>query len=376
MKILFISNYSELYGANRSLLTLLNHFNQKGQYEIKLFVPSKGGIVQELEKCNISYDVLPYISQLWYYKLQMKYLVQPLLILFTFLMLPYLIILVKKYNPDIIYSNTSAENVGVIIAKILKIKHISHIREFMDLDHSAQFIGGNGWKKKYIHLSDGIIYVSQSVAKWVNQNASMLPNQKVVYNGVNMPCEIPHKCHWEHPRFGIVGILDEEKGQHVAIKYFQKLLLKMPTAQLYIYGDKKGEYKNKLYKMVRDLNLTNNVVFHGFVKDTTVIYREMDVLLMCSRMEGFGRVTVEAMQYGIPVVGYNSGGTSEIVIHGKNGYLFENEEQFVDSIGELFSSPIKYEDISSFAYHDSHDRFSVKKYCESVELFVESIYES
>ena len=119
MKILFISNYSELYGANRSLLTLLNHFNQKEQYEIRLFIPSKGGIVQELEKCNIKYDIIPYISQLWYYKLQIKYLVQPLLILFTLLMLPYLVIRAKKYHPDIIYSNTSAENVGIIIAKTL-----------------------------------------------------------------------------------------------------------------------------------------------------------------------------------------------------------------------------------------------------------------
>ena len=75
------------------------------------------------------------------------------------------------------------------------------------------------------------------------------------------------------------------------------------------------------------------------------------------------------------MIGYNIK-SSVKKLYLKNGYLFENEEQFVDSIGELFSSPIKYKDISSFAYHDSHDRFSIKKYCESVELFVESIYES
>ncbi|MDD6016433.1 MAG: glycosyltransferase [Prevotellaceae bacterium] len=376
MKILFISNYSELYGANRSLLTLLNHFNQKEQYEIRLFIPSKGGIVQELEKCNIKYDIIPYISQLWYYKLQIKYLVQPLLILFTLLMLPYLVIRAKKYHPDIIYSNTSAENVGIIIAKTLGVKHISHIREFMDLDHSAKFVGGNDWKKKYIDLSDGIIYVSKSVAEWVNQSPHLSSNQTVVYNGVNMPCMNPHKCHWEQFHFGIVGILDEEKGQHIAIQYFHRMLSEMPSAKLHIYGDKEGEYKKLLHRLVDDLNMWENVVFHGFVKDAATIYNEMDVLLMCSRMEGFGRVTVEAMQHGIPVIGYNAGGTSEIVINNKNGFLFEDEEQFVNSVHELFSSPSRYEEISAAAYQDSHYRFSIERYCESVEQFVESIYNS
>ncbi len=44
---------------------------------------------------------------------------------------------------------------------------------------------------------------------------------------------------------------------------------------------------------------------------------------MCSRMEAFGRVTVEALKAGLPVIGSNSGGTTEIIENNTNGVIFK-----------------------------------------------------
>ena len=377
-RILFISHYSELYGANRSLLTLLEYFNKRADYVIRLLVPSNGNLVKELKTKDIGYEIIPYISQLWYYKLNIKYLIQPFLILFTIVMLPYIVYRVHRFKPDIIYSNTSAENMGILIAKILGVKHISHIREFMDLDFSARFIGGNKLKRKYINMSDGIIYVSQSLANWVNNNKPLSSNQIVIYNGLHINNVIPNKTLKDgRPiNLGIVGIFDQAKGQHIAIEYFYSLLSVMPSAVLHLYGDKKCKYKQRLYTLVEELDIKSRVIFHGFVKDPAAIYKEMDALLMFSRMEGFGRVTVEAMQYGTPVIGYNSGGTTEIIIPGKNGYLFDDEKQFIEVVNELFSSSTKYKEMSMNAYVDSCERFSVEKYCNTVEQFVYNIISS
>lgn len=378
MRILFISHYSELYGANRSLLTLLEYYNKRADYVIRLLLPSRGNLVKELKKKDIGNEVIPYISQLWYYKLNVKYLLQPFLILFTIVMLPYIVYRVYRFKPDLIYSNTSAENMGILIAKILGIKHISHIREFMDLDFSAHFIGGNKLKRKYFGMSDGVIYVSQSLANWINSNEPLSSNQIVIYNGIQVNNTIRYKTlESERPiNLGIVGIFDEAKGQHLAIQYFYRLLAEMPSAMLHLYGDKRCKYKQKLYTLVEKLDIKNRVVFHGFVKDPATIYKEMDALLMFSRMEGFGRVTVEAMQYGVPVIGYNSGGTAEIIIHGKNGFLFDDERQFVEAVKNLFSSPVKYKEMSKNACTDSCERFSVERYCNTIEKFVCNIVSS
>jgi glycosyltransferase involved in cell wall biosynthesis len=177
-------------------------------------------------------------------------------------------------------------------------------------------------------------------------------------------------------RLGIVGILDEEKGQHIAIEYFRDVLKNHPEATLHIYGDKEGPYKKRLLEMIRKYSLENTVRMHGFVKDSKAIYLDMDIMLMCSRSEGFGRVTAEAMQYGIPVIGYDSGGTSEIIEEGRNGYLFKDKEEFLKAVEQLLDSEKHYQEMSEYAFRNAHERFSKERYCRHIQDFVTRICSS
>ncbi len=374
MRILFISNYSELYGANRSLLTVADHFNRLPNYDVLMLVPSKGMIGAELERLGIRYLSIPYFSQLFYYKRQLKYFALPLLVIFTLLILPYIIFRVSVTKPDLIYSNTSAENIGIFVARILRKKHLTHVREFMDLDHGALFIGGNRMKRRFINWSDGVIFVSNAVREWINQGEPVSKRQTVIYNGVDVGCREPvQHLQSKDIHVGIVGILDEEKGQHMAIEYFREVRREYSNAILDIYGDKEGTYKERLKSMIREYDLQDCVVMHGFVKDSSVIYSNMDIMLMCSRCEGFGRVTVEAMQYGIPVLGYDKGGTSELIQNGRNGYLFMDKEGFMRGMSMILKDKEQYQRLSENAYYDGHELFSTEKYCQNVHDFVETL---
>lgn len=148
MRILFISNYSDLYGANRSMLTIIEHFKKKGD-EVALILPKHGNIEETLVQKNIKHVVISCFTQLYYYKPQLKYLALPFLAMHTYFQLSKIEKYVCSFEPDLIYSNTSAENLGIKIAKKNGIKHISHIREFMDLDHDARFVYG---RKKTISI--------------------------------------------------------------------------------------------------------------------------------------------------------------------------------------------------------------------------------
>lgn len=373
MRVLFISNYSQLYGANRSLLSIIEYLKSRGN-EVLLLLPSKGNICDELNDKHIPYTVQRCFTQLYYYKLNIKYLALPFLDVFTYLRLPFIKRRIKAFNPDLIYSNTSAENIGIKLAKSLGIKHISHIREFMDLDHGAKFIYGNKAKMDYINQSDGVIYVSKAVAQHVNMGKTLKDWQRVIYNGVRYN-ETPFKERLlgKDINLGVVGIFDKEKGQDVAIKILPEIRKVIPNAKLHLWGDKEGSYKRILIKLVQDLCLEDCVVFHGFEKDPNRIYKNMNVLLMCSRCEGFGRVTIEAMQRGIPVLGYKSGGTVELIKDGSNGYLFENTSQCVDGLQRLTSSQEVYNSISKNAYEYSRTNFSDTTYCINVESFINEI---
>lgn len=373
MRILFITNFYQLYGANRSLLSIMEKFKEKGD-ELCLLLPKRGDFSEELDRRGIDYMVIPFFSQLFYYKLSKPYLIWPLLSIVTLLLLPYITYRVKKFNPQIIYSNTIADNIGIMIARILRKKHITHVRDFMNLDHGAKFLFGSKAKRKFLLLSDGVIYVSRSVAKHTLLSECLPSHHVVIYNGVKFSdSSCPDRCLPNPVNLGIVGLLDESKGQHMAIRYFKDVKEMLPCSILHIWGDKDSPYKKKLYKMVSEFGMTGRVIFHGFEKNPDVIYKDMDVLLMCSRMEGFGRVTIEAMGRGIPVMGFNAGGTSELVRNGYNGFLFASKEEFISGLKELFSSEEIYNMICQQAYNYSHKYYSESLYTSKVYAFVQSL---
>ena len=371
MRVLFITNFHQLYGANRSLLSVIENFRENG-HEVCLILPRKGDYSQELEKKGINHMVIPYFSQLFYYKKALPYLALPFLAVFTLCMMPYIIFKAKKFFPDLVYSNTAAENIGYFVAKAIGAKHLTHVREFMDLDHSCVFLGGNTVKKNFICKSDAVLYVSKAVANHTLMGEPVVGKHKVIYNGVRMS-DAPYvdKQLPSVINFGVVGLIDESKGQDLAIRYFNEIKDLYPGSLLHIWGDKEGAYKKRIYKMVDDMKLQDRVIFHGFEKNTEKIYCDMSALLMCSRAEGFGRVTIEAMAKGIPVLGYRSGGTAELVIDGFNGYSFVSQEEFNAGVAKMFDNDEHYNKLCCQSYIHAHENFTEEIYTKKVRDFVE-----
>ena len=95
----------------------------------------------------------------------------------------------------------------------------------------------------------------------------------------------------------------------------------------------------------------------------------MDILLMFSYAEGFGRVTVEAMSFGVPVIGFNNAGTTEIIKDKRNGYLFNTKEEFIQCFEELISNNSIYNYIRKNAFYDSRKEFNKTLYTERIYKF-------
>lgn len=357
-----------MYGANRSLESLIMHF-QKRAINIEVLLPSKGELYKLLQKNGIKVHSFMFLYEVLYVKNNIKYLSLPLLWLYDWLAFPFLLYKIHQINPDVIYANSSVDAFSIWIAKLLNKRHVVHVREFMYEDFGAQFLFGRKAKKIYLEKSDKMIFVSQAVANSVVGN--LLPTARVIYNGVKKPNRIKKAYDFSSVlRLGVVGNLDVSKQQDVAIKYMTEIVAKFPNVRLHIIGDKKGAYKNYIYKLVDDLHLNNIVKFDGFIKNVDEIYDKFDVLLMCSRSEAFGRVTIEAMQRNIPVIGYDSAGTSELIIDGVTGFKYTTIVEIVKALDVLISDSQKTREIIKDAKMRADSLFSEQAYVENVLKFV------
>jgi glycosyltransferase involved in cell wall biosynthesis len=135
---------------------------------------------------------------------------------------------------------------------------------------------------------------------------------------------------WGMPRpamvVGCVGQITPWKRIHDAINAFSLLAGKHPAARLVIVGAPKFrpenlEYAEALRRLVDRLGLGPRVRFCGFQEDIDRMFRSLDVLIHTAEREPFGRVLVEAMAHGIPVVATADGGIPEIVQDGDSGFL-------------------------------------------------------
>jgi glycosyltransferase involved in cell wall biosynthesis len=87
-------------------------------------------------------------------------------------------------------------------------------------------------------------------------------------------------------------------------------------------GAKTGDaYVDALRERITQVGLSDRIRFPGYIADPARIMSEIDVLVHPADNESFGRVVVEAMAAGLPVVGARGGGVGEIVLDGETGLL-------------------------------------------------------
>lgn len=138
-----------------------------------------------------------------------------------------------------------------------------------------------------------------------------------------------------------VGRLEVYKGVDYLIKAMSKVVETLPNARLVIAGE--GTEMEKLKKLTHSLSLGENVEFIGKVSRPQVedLYRSSSIVVVPSVWdEAFGKIGVEAMSVGRPVIASNVGGISDWLKHGENGYLIEPKDstQISDAVIGLFSN--------------------------------------
>lgn len=135
-----------------------------------------------------------------------------------------------------------------------------------------------------------------------------------------------------------VGTVREGKGQLDAVRAVKVLKDKGKEAQLLLVGSlPDNKYEKEIRKIIREHRL--NVKLCGHRENPANYTAFADIALVCSKNEGFGRVTIEPLLLGVPVIGTNAGGTKAILGKFSKELLYEygNAKQLAEKIESLVS---------------------------------------
>ena len=158
-------------------------------------------------------------------------------------------------------------------------------------------------------------------SKRVGRKAVILPNS------LN-PLFIREKFQGEREKKIVsIGRLDANKNHEMIIRAFANLLGKYPEYSLIIYGE--GELREYLQELILALKLEEKVFLPGVIPDVAEKIEKSALFILASYSEGVSNALIEAMALGLPVIATDvpSGGTAELIWHGKNGWIIPVGDQ-------------------------------------------------
>ena len=197
-----------------------------------------------------------------------------------------------------------------------------------------------GWvtKKKLPVLAraDAVVAISHAVRDWLMSRRVPSDRIRVLYNGVHLdPMRRAAARDSTRATLGLtpddvaVGVFarlePDRKGQHEIIRAVAQTGLGSRLRLFLIGGDDHPQRVNEngVRARLEELGLTDRVTLLGHRRDVPELMGAMDILGAPFYREGFGRVVIEGMAAGLPVVGFRSGALPELVREGDEGLLVE-----------------------------------------------------
>lgn len=262
--------------------------------------------------------------------------------------------LLKGRNINIVHSNSSVIDIGLALARKLGARHVWHIREYFDLGLKARpFLGFRRWKRK-LEVSDAVIAISTAL----RDHLALKNNDRVfcLPDAVRSVRDLEFFKKKEKRFLFCAGELSEVKRPETAVSAFGRSGLAGKGYVLSFIGSCVPGRKSMLMSLARSYGVENQVEFLGYVASIEPLMSKATAYLMCSEFEGLGRVTIEAMFYGCPVIARRSGGTLEIIQDKVNGFFFDTEDECAGLMNMVASE--MPEDVILAAQKEAADRFS------------------
>lgn len=232
--------------------------------------------------------------------------------------------LLREINPDLVVTNTLAIPLGAVAARNVGLPHVWYRHEFGRLDHDFRFhFGEHATFAAIDRLSDLVIVNSRSVLEDAPGRRFRSKARLVTYAVVVPPLGPADGLRDGLLRLVQVGRMAPSKGQKDAIRAAGDLRRRGIDVEIRFVGPTTWpRYSAELHDLAAAEGVADLISISGFRPDPAEEVIQADVALTCSRLEAFGRTTVEAMKLGRAVIGARSAGTAELIRDGHTGFTY------------------------------------------------------
>lgn len=291
----------------------------------------------------------------------------------------------KARNYDLIYANTQkALVVGAVASFMSQRPLVYHLHDILSPEHFS--ITNRRVAVTCANRASLVIANSQASQQAFIAAGGRKDITKVVYNGFNSADYQANEADINQLRkqlrlegqfvVGHFSRLSPWKGQHILLEALAKC---PPEVTVLLVGDAlfgEQEYVNELHQQVAALGLEDRVKFLGFRADIPQLMAACDLVAHTSiAPEPFGRVIVEAMLSGTPLVAAAAGGALELVESGVNGFLCppKDPQQLAQVITDCMYKPEHTATVAKTAREMASQRFDVNNVNQQIRELLHGV---
>lgn len=328
MKVAYFTDtfLPQINGVVTSLVTITSALASFG-HQITIFAPKpKRGEKINWSAKDISLELLPSIPSFFYPDWRAAAPVSPKLLL-----------KVKKLDPDIIHFQTTflVGGGGIILGKILNKPVIGSFHGYFmepeylkifNINYGVEIFSAILWKYAvfFFNQCDVALTYSEGAKKDLKQHGVKKPIF-VIPNAINektMKRVSEKEVSKLRQRYSLnkkvvlyVGRISAEKSLDILVKSFSYVVKKMPNTTLLIIGD--GPIRKNIVRLCSDLKIEKHVVFTGNIPQEKLLslgyFQLADVFATASTSEVQPISIIEAMYFGLPLVGVKKRGVQEML---------------------------------------------------------------
>jgi glycosyltransferase involved in cell wall biosynthesis len=289
----------------------------------------------------------------------------------------------RHFRADVVHANSVRAGIVAIAARAVGAPPpLVHVRDALPATLAGRLSAG--FVKHGARL---IVANSRFTASRLSGNGSGAI--RVVYNGVDVnrlqtfPTDravVRNKLGFtaESPLLGVVAQLTPWKAQDDAIRVLALVREQRPDTQLALVGEAKFRdaatsydnvsYETSLHRLADSLGVDDAVSFLGERRDVPDVLRALDILLVPSWHEPFGRSVIEAMAVGTPVIATNVGGPNEVLVNRMTGLLLppRHPRAWAEAVLELLEDPSDRTRIAENAAEAVRARFDRDQQIEEI----------
>jgi len=289
---------------------------------------------------------------------------------------------IRRAGADVVHlgNGVRANFDGILACWLTRTPCLCHVKGF------EKYSNRERWAARQV---DALVCMTEAVRAHCAQHGVYGRTTHVVYDALDEAEFVPRRDAGVvraelgitngSPCVGVVGNIQEWKGQAVFVEAMARIIDQVPQAHAFIVGGvhrSGAAYNERLKQRIQELHLERALSATGFRRDVADVMNALDVVVHTSvRPEPFGRVILEGMLLGKPVVASAAGGVPELIRDGETGFLTAPGDAtgLAERLIPLLQDAALRERIGQQARAWAREQFSLPRHVTAMSIIYESL---